>query len=345
MLGPCLYESSARNYIWGLCDSSVCLRMLIFFGRSDIDTSYYVLTVDLWSAEATREVNLVRHSATSPSISAATSSSYPPPPTPPPSFPHGPPMTQVHVGLTQQNYGQSMPSASYPSQYSYQQNPDPYQQHIPNPYQHSSNPYQAPPPAPHTQSYYTTPSGTPITPTHYYQQSSLSAQGPLLSPQQMMPPSNDPRSAPSGMFTRNLIGSLCVSAFKLTDPDGVMGVWFILQDLSVRTEGTFRYFCYFFHDELFMVDVSPQNFCANVGSLKMNFVNVGSPSSNQTLNNGSAPVLASTFSNMFQVFSAKKFPGVIESTQLSKCFATQGIKIPIRKDGPRPGGREPEEEE
>ena len=56
------------------------------------------------------------------------------------------------------------------------------------------------------------------------------------------------------------------------------------------------------------------------------------------LNNGSAPVLATVFSQIFQVFSAKKFPGVIESTQLSKCFAIQGIKIPIRKDGPR--GRE-----
>src|SRR5436190_9056497 len=47
---------------------------------SEIDTSFYVLTVDLWNAEGNREVNLVRHSATSPSISTATSSSYPPPP-------------------------------------------------------------------------------------------------------------------------------------------------------------------------------------------------------------------------------------------------------------------------
>lgn len=72
----------------------------------------------------------------------------------------------------------------------------------------------------------------------------------------------------------------------------------------------------------------------------MNFVDVGNPATAgapTTLNNGSAPVLASCFSNVFQVFSAKKFPGVIESTALSKCFATQGIKIPIRKDGP--GGR------
>jgi len=49
-----------------------------------------------------------------------------------------------------------------------------------------------------------------------------------------------PQQTPSGMFTRNLIGSLTASAFKLTDPDNKIGVWFILQDLSVRTEGSFR---------------------------------------------------------------------------------------------------------
>lgn len=78
----------------------------------------------------------------------------------------------------------------------------------------------------------------------------------------------------------------------------------------------------------------------------MSFVNVGTSSPDSTngtpvINHGSAPVLASVFSEPFQVFSAKKFPGVIESTQLSKCFALQGIKIPIRKDGvkgPRRGG-------
>lgn len=54
----------------------------------------------------------------------------------------------------------------------------------------------------------------------------------------------------------------------------------------------------------------------------MNFVNVGGPDG--VVNTGSAPVLASAFSDVFHVFSAKKFPGVIESTNLSKCFATQG---------------------
>ena len=83
----------------------------------------------------------------------------------------------------------------------------------------------------------------------------------------------------------------------------------------------------------------------------MNFVNVGSPAAlaappqAQSLNSGSAPVLASCFSDVFQVFSAKKFPGVIESTALSKIFATQGIKIPIRKDGPRGNVRERDEDD
>lgn len=46
---------------------------------------------------------------------------------------------------------------------------------------------------------------------------------------------------PQGMFTRNLIGSLAASAFRLSDTNDKIGVWFVLQDLSVRTEGPFRY--------------------------------------------------------------------------------------------------------
>ena len=98
-------------------------------------------------------------------------------------------------------------------------------------------------------------------------------------------------------FTRNLIGSLAVNAFKLNDDQGKLGLWFVLQDLSVRTEGEFR--------------------------LRYSLVDVGS---------FRAPVLATTDSDTFKVFSAKKFPGMIPSTPLSKVFAGQGIKIPIRKD-------------
>ena len=51
------------------------------------------------------------------------------------------------------------------------------------------------------------------------------------------------------------------------------------------------------------------------------------------LNKGKARILATTFSEPFTVFSAKKFPGVENSTPLMKCFAKQGVKIPIRKEG------------
>ncbi|CAG8619510.1 8996_t:CDS:2, partial [Cetraspora pellucida] len=43
-------------------------------------------------------------------------------------------------------------------------------------------------------------------------------------------------------------------------------------------------------------------------------------------------VSAEVFSAPFKVYSAKKFPGMTESTALSKAFASQGIKLTIRKD-------------
>ncbi len=138
------------------------------------------------------------------------------------------------------SYGAPQQPMQPPQQHMYQQSTyqNPYQQQAQQQY-HQHQPLPPPPiQTQQAQAYYNTSQATPITGTGYYQQ--MQQQGALLSPQQL-PPSSDPRAAPSGMFTRNLIGSLCVSAFKLTNPDGQMGVWFILQDLSVRTEGSFRY--------------------------------------------------------------------------------------------------------
>ncbi|CAG8762737.1 6034_t:CDS:2, partial [Cetraspora pellucida] len=41
---------------------------------------------------------------------------------------------------------------------------------------------------------------------------------------------------------------------------------------------------------------------------------------------------AEVYSSSFRAYFAKKFPGMTESTALSKAFARQGIKIPIRKE-------------
>jgi len=268
---------------------------------SEVETSHYVLTVDLWSADGTREVNLVRHSATSPSISAATSSSYPPPPPTPPPHPH--------------------PQAHHPHRAQQQQHPG---------YAHSSMHtqisypgYPPPPPTPPSQlpqqNYYQPPQQQHPGGPGYYQ--SIHGSLPASVQQQPPPPpQQQTQQTPSGMFTRNLIGSLTASAFKLTDPDNKIGVWFILQDLSVRTEGSFR------------CAAETQSFTVQLtltvhpfSRLKMNFVNVGR--GDGKLNTGVAPVLATAYSDVFQVYSAKKFPGVIESTGLSKCFAMQGRPI------------------
>ena len=207
--------------------------------------------MDLWSADATKEVNLVRHSATSPSISATTSVSYPPNadisealpqppqylPPPLPQMPQMPQMSQMPQIPLPPVYcqPQQMPPTSAPM---FSHIPTAYQQH-PYAMQQVSQPYGPPPPPILThqpQQYWMAGTPTPITPTGQFGP----GQGPLLSPSALSTQSCDPRSQPSGMFTRNLIGSLCVSAFKLTDPENNLGVWFILQDLSVRTEGSFR---------------------------------------------------------------------------------------------------------
>lgn len=166
---------------------------------NEVDSTFFVLTVDLWDNEGTREVNLVRHSSGAPtvSISSSTTTSYPPPVERPAMY-MAPAMTQQF-----DMYGRPMPPQPQysapsvpPSYYQGHGGPPSYQYSNPNPYAH--NPVQMP---------------------------------------MVAPP---PPSSATGMFTRNLIGSLTVNAFKLTDTDNKVGFWFVLQDLSVRTEGSFR---------------------------------------------------------------------------------------------------------
>lgn len=105
---------------------------------------------------------------------------------------------------------------------------------------------------------------------------------------------------------RNLVGSSVSSASKLYDLDGKLGIFFVFQDISLRTEGCFR--------------------------LKFSLVDVGMPYSHNVNTTTVSHVLKVIYTDPFVVYTAKKFPGVVQSTQLSKCFARQGIKIPIRKE-------------
>lgn len=98
-------------------------------------------------------------------------------------------------------------------------------------------------------------------------------------------------------------------------------------------------------------DDDSNDLVANMGGsdrLRFSFVDV-KPKADQKgdapVKTGKSPILASVFSDVFQVYSAKKFPGVCDSTELSKCFATQGIKIPIRKEGGKAGADDDDDDD
>jgi len=265
----------------------------------NVDLSHLVLTVDLWDLEGLRESNLVKHNSASPSISSVVTTSYPP------AYAHSSPHVPVqydHSNLpvyTGQQF--TSPASSVPPQSPYYHNGEPAN------YPHANGVTYGRSASVSSASYQYGMHPSPGYPTM-----------PGYPPTQQVHMTTQPvASAVPTMYTRNLIGSLCASAFRLKDLNGVLGIWFVLQDLSVRTEGWFR--------------------------LKLTFVNIseaGQPLNTAEngkaaprLTTGSAPVLATVFSQPFKVFSAKRFPGVIESTELSRQFAGQGIKIPIRKEG------------
>ncbi|KAG0030878.1 hypothetical protein BGZ81_002095 [Podila clonocystis] len=109
-------------------------------------------------------------------------------------------------------------------------------------------------------------------------------------------------------LTRILMGSVVVSPILLFNEKGEQGWYFSFPDLSIRTEGVY--------------------------TLKFSLLRLGSfdfmsPADDDE---DSSPVIAEATSEPFTVFSAKKFPGMTESTLLSKAFARQGLKIPIRND-------------
>ncbi|KAI0727320.1 velvet factor [Fomitopsis betulina] len=125
------------------------------------------------------------------------------------------------------------------------------------------------------------------------------------------PPSNIP-PLPRHTYTRTLVGPLCANACRLLDEHRTAGVFFLFQDLSIRTEGTFR--------------------------LRLRLMNIGAPPAPEPgapfINTGMSKILAQTFTESFIVYSAKRFPGVPETTALSIALGNQGQKLPLRNRNP-----------
>ncbi|KAJ2159272.1 hypothetical protein GGF46_003156 [Coemansia sp. RSA 552] len=100
-----------------------------------------------------------------------------------------------------------------------------------------------------------------------------------------------------GHVSAAMAGSMVSPLHTLRDTSSEQGAYFVFSDLSVRIEGAFR-----LRFVLFEMD-------------------------GQQVHNR-----ASITSDVFFVYSPKRFPGMMESTLLSRVFASQGLRIRIRTE-------------
>ena len=119
---------------------------------------------------------------------------------------------------------------------------------------------------------------------------------------------SDPSNA--NKLSRRLMGSLVASSMVCTDPDAPpsndpnarLGCFFVIHDLSCRQNGLYK--LYF---SLMKIDIE------------------GLPTG------GRIPILGTMESNVFEVFSAKDFPGTRASTALTKALKNQGSAVSVKK--------------
>ncbi|KAL1931852.1 hypothetical protein VTP01DRAFT_8908 [Rhizomucor pusillus] len=96
---------------------------------------------------------------------------------------------------------------------------------------------------------------------------------------------------------RTTAGSVVQSLHKLKDINDQYGGFFIFADISVRHEGQFK--------------------------LKFTLFRI---------NQNTVQRLAAVYSDVFTVHSPKNFPGMSESSVLTRCFSDQGVRIRVRKE-------------
>jgi|SRR2546423_1522097 len=96
-----------------------------------------------------------------------------------------------------------------------------------------------------------------------------------------------------------MIGKISTSAVYLKDEHSKYGLFYIFPDLSIRVEGRYR-----LKFDLHLV-LPPDPLACSVPNR----------------------VVAEVFSDIFVVYPAEKFPGMMKSTALTKAIANQGIQI------------------
>ncbi|KAM7199427.1 Velvet factor domain containing protein [Rhypophila sp. PSN 637] len=121
-------------------------------------------------------------------------------------------------------------------------------------------------------------------------------------------PSSPEDSVPPGPLSHNnhpepkendLVGTVVSSLYSLKDTDNTQGGFFVFGDLSVRKEGTYRL-------EFILYELKLQD--------------------------RECWMLTRTTSDPFVVYAHKAFPGIEESTFLTRSFSDQGVRLRLRKD-------------
>ncbi|KAI9104560.1 velvet factor-domain-containing protein [Phlyctochytrium arcticum] len=154
-----------------------------------------------------------------------------------------------------------------------------------------------------------------------------------------------------------LLGSLVSACHMLRDLEGRKGLFFVLQDVGVRTSGMYRlrFDLYSVADAIMPQTYSTSSSPSSNSPTDRFPLKFNTPSGRLTCSPPSSPPTpppkhvsppwtgsiasgpprqsqATVFTNVFRVYSPKTFPGMSDSTPLSKCFARQGIRIHIRTD-------------
>ncbi|KAG8936735.1 hypothetical protein FRC02_012017 [Tulasnella sp. 418] len=307
----------------------------------DVEISFFLVTCDLWSADGTTEVNLVRNpssqSANRKRRGEQQTPSYPASEDGDGSPPYAPGPSSASSASGKVQTGQDIQQYSTPVQYPVAGQPASYGSAGSASWMSSaapganwgggtnSSPEYEPSPGGQTPQwtggqmpgYGEVPENYPSTnPMESYdvRMSAIPSGGGHPTSQTVGSSRPQQDAGFSSDYTRTLVGPLSAGAARLLDEHGAPGIFFTFQDLSVRTEGQFR--------------------------LRLRLMNIGSPGGTRRVNEDVSPVLAQTYTNVFTVYSAKKFPGVPKMTPLSRAFARQGQKLPLRqKAGSREGGR------
>ncbi|KAK9373162.1 velvet factor-domain-containing protein [Lipomyces chichibuensis] len=98
--------------------------------------------------------------------------------------------------------------------------------------------------------------------------------------------------------SETLAGTLVSSLHRVRDGKDREGGYFVFGDLSIKLEGKFR--------------------------LQFNLF--------EMLDGAQVEFITSTISDVFTVYSSRQYPGVLESTTLSRQFSDQGVRLRLRKE-------------